>query len=172
MRLEGRFIHKALTFTWEQTVPLSLLITPFTNRSYETGFIKTNLSKTKELQKVKHLISLSILYYILSINNPNFANWSPLIYHPKELEIKWTTQTASLASFRDIYFNFDTIIKYELVPHILFIFRNSYTRAYRLNNPTVFWVMKLSQEFWNCVSNGFLYYVLRWPCVLSNLVMT
>ena len=46
----------------------------------------------------------------LSINNQNFTNCILLInIHvlPKELEIKETTETASSASFLDIYFIFD-----------------------------------------------------------------
>ena len=45
--------------------------------------------------------------YVLSIDNPNFANWIPLIY-TKVLEIKETTETASSLSFLDIYLNCDT----------------------------------------------------------------
>jgi hypothetical protein len=42
----------------------------------------------------------------LSINNPRFADFLPLIYSP-ELEIKETTGTASSASFLDKYLEFD-----------------------------------------------------------------
>ena len=42
----------------------------------------------------------------LSINNPRFAEFLPLIYHP-ELEMKETTDTASSASFLDLYLEFD-----------------------------------------------------------------
>jgi hypothetical protein len=38
---------------------------------------------------------------VLSINNPRFAEFLPLIY-PPELEIKETTDTASSATFLDI----------------------------------------------------------------------
>ena len=41
-----------------------------------------------------------------SINNPRFAEFLPLIY-PPELEIKETTDTASSASFFDLYLEFD-----------------------------------------------------------------
>ena len=44
---------------------------------------------------------------VLSINNPKFTNRITLIY-PKELEKKEATETASSASFLDIYFKFDT----------------------------------------------------------------
>jgi hypothetical protein len=43
---------------------------------------------------------------VLSINNPRFAEFVPLIY-PPELEIKETTDTASSASFLDLYLEFD-----------------------------------------------------------------
>ena len=43
---------------------------------------------------------------VLSINNSRFAEFLPLIY-PPELEVKETTDTASFASFLDIYLEFD-----------------------------------------------------------------
>ena len=53
-----------------------------------------------------------ILRYIddvLSINNPNFANWIPLLdYSKKKLDVKETTETPSSSSFLDIYLKFDT----------------------------------------------------------------
>jgi hypothetical protein len=42
----------------------------------------------------------------LSINYPRFAEFLPLIY-PPELDIKETTDTASAASFVDLYLEFD-----------------------------------------------------------------
>ena len=42
---------------------------------------------------------------LLSINNPNFFNWIPLVYLSK-FETK---ETASYTSFLDIYLKFDTI---------------------------------------------------------------
>ena len=48
---------------------------------------------------------------VLSINNPNFANWIPLIF-PKEVEIKETLKIASSAqTFLDIYLKFDTNVQ-------------------------------------------------------------
>jgi CO dehydrogenase/acetyl-CoA synthase alpha subunit len=44
--------------------------------------------------------------YVLSINNSRFAEFLPLIY-PPELEVKETTETASSASFLDLYLEFD-----------------------------------------------------------------
>ena len=43
---------------------------------------------------------------VLSINNSRFAEFLPLIY-PPELEVKETTDTASSASFFDLYLEFD-----------------------------------------------------------------
>ena len=43
---------------------------------------------------------------VLSINNSRFAEFLPLIY-PPELEVKETTDTASSASYLDLYLEFD-----------------------------------------------------------------
>jgi hypothetical protein len=43
---------------------------------------------------------------VLSINKSRFAEFLPLIY-PPELEVKKTTDTASSASFLDLYLEFD-----------------------------------------------------------------
>ena len=43
---------------------------------------------------------------VLSINTSRFAEFLPLIY-PPELEVKETTETASSASFLDLYLEFD-----------------------------------------------------------------
>jgi hypothetical protein len=42
----------------------------------------------------------------MSINNSRFAEFLPLIYPPK-LEVNETTDTASSASFVDLYLEFD-----------------------------------------------------------------
>jgi hypothetical protein len=85
---------------------------------------------------------------VLSTNNSRFAEFLPLIY-PPELEIKETTDTASSASFLDLYLEFDDsgqlstnmydkrddfnfkIINvqicaaiYKLLLHMVFIYRN------------------------------------------------
>ena len=74
--------------------------------SYESEFIQ-QLIKDK---KVKEARSFNLTYRyiddVLSINNPEFANWIPLIY-PPELEIKETTDTASSVSYLDVYLEFD-----------------------------------------------------------------
>jgi hypothetical protein len=46
------------------------------------------------------------LFLVLSLNNSRFAEFLPLIY-PPELEVKETTDTASSASFLDLYLEFD-----------------------------------------------------------------
>ena len=43
---------------------------------------------------------------VLSINNSRFAEFLPFIY-PPELEVKETTDTASFASFLDLFLEFD-----------------------------------------------------------------
>jgi hypothetical protein len=43
---------------------------------------------------------------VLSIKNSRFAEFLPLIY-PPELEVKETTDTASSASFLNVYLEFD-----------------------------------------------------------------
>jgi hypothetical protein len=43
---------------------------------------------------------------VSSINNFRFAEFLPLVY-PPELEVKETTDTASFASFLDLYLEFD-----------------------------------------------------------------
>jgi hypothetical protein len=48
-------------------------------------FLSKNLLKTKDLQKLKPLISLCYIDNILPINNPNYANWIPLIHPQKTL---------------------------------------------------------------------------------------
>ena len=74
--------------------------------SYESEFLQT-LVKNKKIKEAR-LFNFTFRYIddVLSINNPNFSDWIPLIY-PPELEIKETTDTASSASFLDLYLEFD-----------------------------------------------------------------
>ena len=74
--------------------------------SYESEFLQT-LVKNKRIKEAR-LFNFTFRYIddVLSINNPNFSDWVPLIY-PPELEIKETTDTASSASFLDLYLEFD-----------------------------------------------------------------
>jgi hypothetical protein len=60
-------------------------------------------SKSFRLSSLFFLLTCNIsVYDVLSINNSRFAEFLPLIY-PPELEIKETTDTASSASFLDLY---------------------------------------------------------------------
>ena len=66
--------------------------------SYESEFLQ-NLVKDKKIHEDKDFnFAYRHIHDILSINNPRFAEFLPLIY-PPELEIKETTDTASSASF-------------------------------------------------------------------------
>ena len=74
--------------------------------SYESEFLQY-LVKDKKIHEV---ISFNFTYRyidaVLSINDPRFAEFLPLIY-PPELEVKETTDTASSASLLDLYLEFD-----------------------------------------------------------------
>ena len=52
-------------------------------------------------------LTVSYIDDVLQIDNPNFVNCILLIYH-KDIEITKTTETASSASFLDIYHKLDT----------------------------------------------------------------
>jgi hypothetical protein len=74
--------------------------------SYESEFLQ-NLVKHKKIYEAR---AFNFTYrYIdddLSINDPRFAEFLPLV-NPPELEIKETTDTASSTSILDIYLEFD-----------------------------------------------------------------
>ena len=74
--------------------------------SYESEFLQ-KLVKDKKIHEAR---AFNFTYrYIdddLSINNSRFAEFLPLIY-PSELQVKETTDTASSASFLDLYLEFD-----------------------------------------------------------------
>ena len=74
--------------------------------SYESEFLQ-NLVKDRKIHGAR-AFNFTYRYTddVLSINNPRFAEFLPLIY-PPELEIKETTDTASSASFLDLYLEFD-----------------------------------------------------------------
>jgi hypothetical protein len=59
-----------------------------------------------KLKSSRLLISHTGILMTFSINNSRFAEFLPLIY-PPELEVKETTDTASSASFLDLYLEFD-----------------------------------------------------------------
>jgi hypothetical protein len=74
--------------------------------SYESEFLQ-NLVKDKKIHEARAFnFTYRYIDDVLSINNPRFAEFLPLIY-PPDLEIKETTDTASSASFLDLYLEFD-----------------------------------------------------------------
>jgi hypothetical protein len=62
-----------------------------------------NLVKDKKIHEAR---ALNFIYRFISINNPRFTEFLPLIY-PPELEIKEIIDKASSASFLDAYLKFD-----------------------------------------------------------------
>ena len=74
--------------------------------SYESEFLQ-KLVKDKKIHETR---AFNFIYRyiddVLSINNARFAEFLPLIY-PPELEVKEPTDTASSASFLDLYLEFD-----------------------------------------------------------------
>ena len=75
---QGTFFNKSSASPWEQTVPFSV---PFS----VPIFSLTPMMQILYKKKLRPLISLThaFLYWWCSINwinNPNFANWIPLIY--------------------------------------------------------------------------------------------
>ena len=78
--------------------------------SYESEFLQ-NLVKDKKIHEARAFnFTYRYIDDVLSINNPRFAEFLPLIY-PPELEIKEITDTASSASFLDLYLEFDNSTK-------------------------------------------------------------
>ena len=74
--------------------------------SYESEFLQ-NLVKDKKIHEARAFnFTYRYIDDVLSINNPRFAEFLPSIYTP-ELEIKETTDTASFASYLDLYLEFD-----------------------------------------------------------------
>ena len=72
--------------------------------------MKLHFQKLVKDKKIHEAIAFNFTYRyiddVLSINNSRFAEFLPLIY-PPELEVKETTNTASSASFLDLYLEFD-----------------------------------------------------------------
>jgi hypothetical protein len=74
--------------------------------SYESEFLQ-NLVKNKKIHEAKAFnFTYRYIDDVLSINYSRFAEFLPLIYHP-ELAIKETTDTASSASYLDLYLEID-----------------------------------------------------------------
>ena len=74
--------------------------------SYESEFLQ-KLVKDKKMHEARAFnFTYRYIDDVLSINNSRFAEFLPLIY-PPELAVKETTDTASSASFLDLYLEFD-----------------------------------------------------------------
>jgi hypothetical protein len=73
--------------------------------SYESEFLQ-KLVKYKIHEARAFNFTYRYIDDVLSINNSRFTELLPLIY-PPELEVKETTDTASSASFFDLYLEFD-----------------------------------------------------------------
>ena len=82
----------------------------FTCRIFFFNVLSEFLQNLVKYKKIHEARAFNFTYRyiddVLSINNPRFAEFLPLIY-PPELEIKETTDTASSASFLDLYLEFD-----------------------------------------------------------------
>jgi hypothetical protein len=78
----SEFFNKSFTSPWEPTVPL--FFADLFLYSDDAEFIP-KLNQNKKITEVK-AFNLTFRYIddVLSINNPNFTNWIPLIF-PKEL---------------------------------------------------------------------------------------
>ena len=73
---------------------------------YESQFLQ-NLVKDKKIHEARAFnFTYRYIDDVLSINHSRFAEFLPLIY-PPELEVKETNDTASSASFLDLYLEFD-----------------------------------------------------------------
>ena len=84
----------------------ALLLAYLSLYSYESEFLQ-KLVKDKKIHEARAFnFTYSYIDDVLSINNSRFAEFLPLIY-PPELEVKETTDTASSASFLDLYLEFD-----------------------------------------------------------------
>ena len=74
--------------------------------SYESEFLQ-KLVKDKTIHEARAFnFTYRYIDDVLSINNSRFTEFLPLIY-PPELEVKETTDTASSASFLDLFLAFD-----------------------------------------------------------------
>jgi hypothetical protein len=89
----------------------ALLLVDLFLYSYESEFLQ-KLVKDKKIHEARaYNFTYRYIDDVLSINNSRFAEFLPLIY-PPELEVKETTDTASSASFLDLYTsNLTTVVK-------------------------------------------------------------
>jgi hypothetical protein len=77
--------------------------------SYESECLQ-NLARDKKIHEARAFnFTYRYIDDVLSINNPRFAEFLALIY-PPELEIKETTDTASSASFLELYLELTTVV--------------------------------------------------------------
>ena len=75
--------------------------------SYESEFLQ-KLVKDKKIHEARAFnFTYRYIDDVLSINNSRFAEFLPLIYPPELEEVKEITDTASPASFLDLYLEFD-----------------------------------------------------------------
>ena len=82
------------------------LLADFCLYSYESELLQKCV-KDKKIHKGRAFnFTYRYIDDVLSINNSRFAEFLPLIY-PPELKAKETTDTASSASFLDLYLEFD-----------------------------------------------------------------
>jgi hypothetical protein len=91
-----------------------------------------------KIEIVPFIINFSTDLTTVVINNSRFAEFLPLIY-PPELEVKETTDTASSASFLDLYLEFDDSGQistksylYENPSFIIFSAETEYISKYKL----------------------------------------
>ena len=74
--------------------------------SYQSEFLQKRV-KDKRIHAARAFnVTYRYIDDVLSINKSRFAECLPLIY-PPELKVKETTDTASSASFLDLYLEFD-----------------------------------------------------------------
>ena len=77
--------------------------------SYESECLQ-NLARDQKIHEARAFnFTYRYIDDVLSINNPRFAEFLPFIY-PPELEIKEITDTASFASFLDLYLELTTVV--------------------------------------------------------------
>ena len=89
-----------MLFVWPEGITIKLWF------SYESEFLQ-KLVKDKKIHEARAFnFTNRYIDDVLSINNSRFAEFLPLIY-PPELEVIETTDTASSASFLDLYLEFD-----------------------------------------------------------------
>jgi hypothetical protein len=91
-------------------IPMGTNCAPLLADLFLYSYESESLQKLVKDKKIHEARAFNFTYRyiddVLSINNSRFAGFLPLIY-PPELEVKETTDTASSASFLDLYLEFD-----------------------------------------------------------------